>query len=141
MKRLWSRPRPRHESTAAAAARTRRVPLLHILFAIAFTLAVVALLPPLRSHVEPAFRSGEVADRDVVAPFAFRVPLSGEEVRVARARAALAVLPVFERRRDVERDLTNGLSALLDTVATSVYAKALSLIHISEPTRLLSISY
>jgi len=127
MKRLWSRRRPRHESTAAAAAaRTRRVPLLHILFAIAFTLAVVALLPPLRSHVEPAFRSGEVADRDVLAPFAFRVPLSGEEVRVARARAALAVLPVFERRRDVERDLTNGLSALLDTVATSVYAKDLS---------------
>ena len=107
------------------SARSRRLRVLRILFAIAFTLAVVALLPPLRSRVEPAFQSGQVADRDVLAPFAFRVPLSGEEVRVARARASLAVLPVFERRRDLERDLTNGLAALLDSMATSVYDRAL----------------
>lgn len=129
MRRLWPARRTRSrrpENVRDADARARRPTLLHVLFAIAFTLAVVALLPPLRSHIEPAFRSGQVADRDVVAPFAFRVPLSPEEVRVARARAALSVLPVFERRRDVERDLTAGLSALLDTVATSVYDKALS---------------
>ncbi|HEX6789887.1 MAG TPA: hypothetical protein VF247_01135, partial [Candidatus Krumholzibacteria bacterium] len=99
--------------------------VLRVLFAIAFTLAVVALLPPMRSRVTPAFHAGEVADRDVVAPFAFRVPLSGEEVRVARARASLSVLPVFERRRDVERDLTAGLSTLLDSVATAVYDRSL----------------
>jgi putative nucleotidyltransferase with HDIG domain len=108
-----------------APPRARRLSVLRVLFAIAFTLAVVALLPPLRSRVEPAFHSGDVADRDVLAPFAFRVPLSGEEVRVARARASLAVLPVFERRRDVERDLTAGLAALLDSVAVSVYDRAL----------------
>jgi putative nucleotidyltransferase with HDIG domain len=126
MKRPWKRTRPRRtESASARATKAPRPTLLHILFAIAFTLLVVAFLPPLRSRVEPAFRSGQVADHDVMAPFAFRVPLSGEEVRVARARAALAVLPVFERRRDVERDLTNGLSALLDTVAVSVYAKSM----------------
>jgi hypothetical protein len=115
----------RPDPGAPGGTRPRRLPLLRILFAIAFTLAVVALLPPMRSRVEPAFHSGDVADRDVVAPFAFRVPLSGEEVRVARARAALSVPPVFERRRDVERDLSAGLSALLDTVATSVYSKSL----------------
>jgi putative nucleotidyltransferase with HDIG domain len=108
------------------AARAARPAVLRILFAILFTLAVVALLPPLHSRVQPAFHAGQVADRDVVAPFAFRVPLSGEEVRVARARAALAVLPVFDRRRDVERDLTNGLGTLLDSVATAVYSTSAS---------------
>lgn len=121
MKRKLAR-RATDRSLRPGSGRPGRPGVLRILFAIVFTLAVVALLPPMRSRVQPAFHSGQVADRDVVAPFAFRVPLSSEEVRVARARASLSVLPVFERRRDVERDLTAGLGALLDSVAASVYA-------------------
>ena len=63
-------PLARRATDRASRARLRtrpgRLPVLRILFAIAFTLAVVALLPPMRSRVEPAFHSGEVADRDVV---------------------------------------------------------------------------
>jgi putative nucleotidyltransferase with HDIG domain len=121
------RPRraPRPPLGASEAPPRARAGVLRVLFAVAFTLGVVALLPPVRNRVEPAFRAGDIADRDVAAPFPFRVPLSGEEVRVGRARAALSVPPVFERRRDVERDLTAGLASLLDTVSAMVYARAL----------------
>lgn len=91
-----------------------------------FTVVVVALLPPVRERVEPAYRAGEVATHEVVAPYTFRVPLSGDELRVARARAALAVPPIFLRERQVERDLARDLSALLDSVAVIVYAKGVS---------------
>jgi hypothetical protein len=120
------RPRTPRGNAGPAPRADRRGVLLRVLIAAAFTLAVVALLPPIRSRIEPAFRAGNVADRDVVAPFDFRVPLSNEEIRVARARASLSVPPVYERRRDVERDLTAGLSALLDSVSMAVYDRGLA---------------
>jgi len=97
-----------------------------VLFAAVFTAVVVALLPAVRDDSEPAFRAGSVADRDIVASRDFRVPLSSEELRVARARASLTVPPVFERRRDVEQDLARDLTALLDSVASIVYERGLS---------------
>ncbi|HXV14215.1 MAG TPA: hypothetical protein VEC56_08405, partial [Candidatus Krumholzibacteria bacterium] len=93
--------------------------------ALAFVAATVALLPPVRGAVDPVYREGHVADRDIAAPFALRVPLSGDDLRVARARASLAVPPVYRRERKVERELTRDLSALLDSVATIVYARGL----------------
>ncbi len=94
-------------------------------FALVFTAATVALLPPVRGIVDPVYREGQIADRDIAAPFALRVPLSGDDLRVARARASLAVPPVYQRQRKVERDLTRDLSALLDSVAAIVYARGL----------------
>jgi hypothetical protein len=47
-------------------------------------------------------------------------------LRVARARASLDVPPVYQRQRKVERELTRDLSALLDSVATIVYARRFS---------------
>lgn len=91
-----------------------------------FTAATVVLLPPVRDIVDPVYREGQIADRDIAAPFALRVPLSGDDLRVARARASLAVPPVYQRQRKVERELTRDLSALLDSVATIVYARDLS---------------
>ena len=63
-------------------------------FALVFTAATVALLPPVRGIVDPVYREGQIADRDIAAPFALRVPLSGDDLRVARARASLAVPPM-----------------------------------------------
>ena len=91
-----------------------------------FTVVVVALLPPVQERVEPLYRAGEVATHEVVAPYTFHVPLSGDELRVARARASLSVSPVFRRQRQVERDLSRDLSALLDSVSAIVYSRSLS---------------
>ena len=93
--------------------------------ALVFAAATVALLPPVRGIVEPVYREGQIADRDIAAPFALRVPLSGDDLRVARARASLAVPPVYRRERKVERELTRDLSALLDSVAVIVYNRSL----------------
>ncbi|HEU4928672.1 MAG TPA: HDIG domain-containing protein [Candidatus Krumholzibacteria bacterium] len=94
--------------------------------AFTFTAATVVLLPPVRGIVDPVYREGQVADRDIAAPFALRVPLSGDDLRVARARASLSVPPVYRRERKVERELTRDLSALLDSVAVIVYQRSMS---------------
>ncbi len=97
----------------------------YLALTLVFVAATLALLPPVRGIVDPVYREGQIADRDIAAPFALRVPLSGDDLEVARARASLAVPPVYQRQRKVERDLTRDLSALLDSVATIVYARGL----------------
>jgi putative nucleotidyltransferase with HDIG domain len=114
----WRRGPERGPRARSSRRSAWRVPL-----ALAFVAATVALLPPVRGVVDPVYREGHVADRDIAAPFALRVPLSGDDLRVARARASLAVPPVYRRERKVERELTRDLSALLDSVATIVYAR------------------
>jgi len=116
IRRALGRPAP------PAGGATRGDALWRAFFVVAFTAATVVLLPPVRSRVDPVFREGQVADRDVGAPFNLQVPLSGDDLRVARARASLSVPPVYQRQRKVERELTRDLSALLDSVATIVYA-------------------
>lgn len=117
--------RARGPAPAAASPARRRALVSRGLFALGFTLAVLALLPPIHTRVAPPFHAGEVADRDIVATSGFRVPLSREELRMAKARAALSVPPVFRREREVERDLGADLATLLDTVAAVVYARGL----------------
>lgn len=113
---------------APAGAGARHVSARHAswysVFVLVLTTSTVVLLPPVRSRVDPVFREGQVADRDVASPSNLRVPLSGDDLRVARARASLAVPPVYQRSRKVERELTRDLSALLDSVAAIVYARA-----------------
>lgn len=126
-KLLGRRPgRPKRAPRNAALRLPTRAVLSRIGLGAAFVVAVLVLLPPARERVEPTFHAGEIADRDVVAPYGFRVPLSGDELRVARARASLAVPPVYRRDRDVERNLTHDLSTLLDSVGTIVYQRGLS---------------
>jgi putative nucleotidyltransferase with HDIG domain len=117
--------RARERAAADGGLERRRANGSRVLLLLLFTLAVVLLLPAVRTRVTPAFHAGEIADREITAPHTFRVPLSGDELRVARARAALSVPPVFQRRRDVERDLASNLTTLLDTVSAAVYARRL----------------
>ncbi|MDH4036361.1 MAG: HDIG domain-containing protein [Candidatus Krumholzibacteria bacterium] len=113
----------RHPARAERRGRTRpslRRAAPRIALGVVFTVVVIALLPPVRERVDPAYRAGEVATHEIVAPYSFRVPLSGDEMRVARARASISVSPVFRRDRQVERDLSRDLGALLDSVAAIV---------------------
>src|SRR6188768_3431437 len=116
-----SEPRAR----ATFPRRSRRRTGWRLSLALLFTTATVALLPPVRGIVDPVYREGQIADRDITAPFSLRVPLSGDDLRVARARASLNVPPVYRRERKVERELTRDLSALLDSVAVIVYNRNL----------------
>ncbi len=112
--------------TSRPSSRTYRRTIWRLALAFTFTAVTVLLLPPVRGIVDPVYREGQIADRDITAPFSLRVPLSGDDLRVARARASLAVPPVYRRERKVERELTRDLSALLDSVAVIVYNRTLS---------------
>ncbi len=125
------RARSRNERAEKISARIHQRPryteglLPRLVLVVAFALAGVVLLPPVHDTREVQFRAGDIADRDVIAPFDFQVPLTPSELEVARAQAALQALPVYRRNREVERELSADLAALLDTVTTIVNADTL----------------
>ncbi|MEJ2720142.1 MAG: HDIG domain-containing protein [bacterium] len=84
----------------------------------ALVAAAVLLFPPTRSTKEVTFKAGEIADRTIIAPFDFEVPLSGPELEVRKAGALLKVPPVYVRDQSIEQGLTEDLSELFDSLAT-----------------------
>jgi len=90
-----------------------------------FTACAVVLVPPAKLARDVDFTAGEIADRDIVAPINFQVPLSPEELKLRRAQASLSVPPVYLRDRDMERDLARGLTALIDTLSAIVSSDTL----------------
>ena len=91
-----------------------------LLLVLIFTACAVALLPPTQRTKETDFKAGEIADRDIIAPFNFQVPMSPEELKIKKAGASLSVPPVYVRDRTIERELSRDLAVLLDTVTTIV---------------------
>jgi len=85
---------------------------------VVFVVSVLLLFPPSRRTHDVIFTEGEIADRNVIAPFDFEVPLSDEDLNMQRASATLRVLPVYNRDVAVEQDLTNNLTAIFDSLAT-----------------------
>jgi membrane-associated HD superfamily phosphohydrolase len=91
-----------------------------------FVAAALFMLPPTQPTKDIVFKAGDIADRDIIAPFNFKVPLTAEELKVARAQAALTALPVYRRDREVEGNLERDLSAVLDTLSAIVDNDTLS---------------
>jgi putative nucleotidyltransferase with HDIG domain len=91
-----------------------------------FVATSLFLLPPTQPAKEVVFEAGDVADRDIIAPFNFKVPFTQEELKVARAQAALTALPVYRRDRQVERNLERDLAAVLDTLSAIIDNDTLS---------------
>jgi putative nucleotidyltransferase with HDIG domain len=83
-----------------------------------FVAGTVALFPPTKTAREVTLKRGEIADRTIIAPFDFEVPLSGAELDVRKANALLKVPPVYVRDRSIESGLTEDLTELLDSLAT-----------------------
>ncbi len=93
---------------------------------VVFVAATVALFPPTRSSMEITLKSGDIADRTIIAPFEFEVPLSTEEFQVRKADALLKVVPVFRRDLTVETGLTQDMSELFDSLSTAAANRRLS---------------
>lgn len=91
-----------------------------------FVAVALFLLPPTQPAKDVVFKAGDIADRDIIAPFNFKVPFTQEELKVARAQAALTALPVYRRDRTVEGNLERDLSAVLDTLSAIVDNDTLS---------------
>ena len=91
-------------------------------FGLAAVFVVVALLlfPPSRRSQEVLFKEGEISDRNIIAPFDFEVPLPAEDIKIARASAALKVVPVYIRDASVQRGLTSDLAAVFDSLSAVV---------------------
>jgi membrane-associated HD superfamily phosphohydrolase len=82
-----------------------------------FVAGTLLLFPPAKSTTDVTLRSGDIADRTIIAPFSFEVPLSPEEIQVRKADALLKVLPVYSRDRSIQTSLMQDLSELLDSLA------------------------
>ena len=81
-----------------------------------FVVTVLLLFPPSKRIQEVIFKAGEVSDRSIIAPFDFEVPLRDEDLKIAKAGAALKVLPVYVRDLSVEEGLTRDLAAVFDSL-------------------------
>ncbi len=84
-----------------------------------FVVGTLVLLPPTRPTTDVTLKEGEIADRTIIAPFDFDVPLSPEEIQVRRADALLKILPVYARDRSIETGLVQDLSELFDSLAAA----------------------
>ncbi len=87
-----------------------------ILLVLLFVLSGILLMPPAQPAKEVVFREGDIADRDIIAPFDFQVPLMQEQLAFNRARASVNVLPVYEQDLSVEENFTKELNNLLDSL-------------------------
>lgn len=94
-----------------------------------FVITGVLLLPPTQPVKEVDFKVGEIADRDIIAPFDFRVALSSDELEFDRMQHAMSVPPVYVRDRQIESDLTRGLTSLLDSIGTIISQDTLDSEH------------
>ena len=84
----------------ARAPRTLGGPVLHHavrgLVALALAVATYLLFPTAPAIEFPVLEVGTVAPENVIAPFAFRVPKSSEELLREREDATRSVVPLFE---------------------------------------------
>lgn len=92
----------------------------------AFVLVVLLLFPPSRRSQEVLFKTGEISDRNVIAPFDFEVPLSAEDLRIERASAALKVVPVYVRDSSVEEGLRQDLKSVFDSLGAIMVVDSLT---------------
>jgi putative nucleotidyltransferase with HDIG domain len=89
-------------------------------FVVVFAIVGVLLLPPTQRSKDVMFKAGMIADRDIIAPFNFDVPLAQGELGMAKDQAAASVLPVYERNRVVEIEIKRDLNGLLDSLTSVV---------------------
>jgi hypothetical protein len=106
--------------------------LLRILLALGVLAAATFAFPHRFDFNPPDFEAGQIAEQEILAPFAFEVPKPFEELELERARAGEAVLPVFTQvRRGVPAEATierlerargkrARLAALVDTLGLSL---------------------
>ncbi|NIM18973.1 MAG: HDIG domain-containing protein [Candidatus Latescibacteria bacterium] len=87
-----------------------------LLLVLIFVLCGLLLLPPAHRTKEIVFKTGDVADREIIAPFDFQVPQLPEQLSFERAKAAVNVLPVYVQDRTVEKNFTRELATLLDSL-------------------------
>ncbi|MDH3215780.1 MAG: HDIG domain-containing protein [Candidatus Krumholzibacteria bacterium] len=94
--------------------------------AVIFVIVALLLFPPSKRTQEVIFKAGEIADRNIVAPFDFEVPLSDDDLKIERASSALKVVPVYVRDASVEGALKADLTAVFDSLSAVVASESLA---------------
>ena len=100
--------------------------LLPAIYIVIFVILSVLLFPPTRKTREVAFSEGQIADVDVIAPLDIAVPLSGQEVEINRARAAVNVPPVYRLSGEAVETLPGQLVALMERIKETATADSLT---------------
>jgi putative nucleotidyltransferase with HDIG domain len=122
------------ETAESAAVRRFRFPGLHVaawmrlpLFYLALFLVLsLVLFPPAQKKRSIRLEEGDISDADIFAPFTFLVPLSDHEVQIARARAAVAIPPVYIRDDALTKQIPADLDSLLGRIDAIAERSSLS---------------
>jgi putative nucleotidyltransferase with HDIG domain len=89
---------------------------LPILYLAAFLTLSLVLFPPMQKKKSIRFAEGDIADVDIISPFTFVVPLSPHEMELERAKAAVAIPPVYIRDDGTARHLPGDLANLFEKI-------------------------
>ncbi|MDD4857555.1 MAG: HDIG domain-containing protein [Candidatus Krumholzibacteria bacterium] len=92
-----------------------RLPLLYLA---AFLALSLMLFPPTQKKKNVRFAEGDIADVDIISPFSFVVPLSMHEMELERARAAIAIPPVYVRDDGAVKHLPEDLAGLFERIGS-----------------------
>jgi putative nucleotidyltransferase with HDIG domain len=96
--------------------RVRRGMRLPLFYLAAFLALSLVLFPPTQKKKSIRFAEGDIADVDIISPFSFVVPLSAHEMELERARAAIAIPPVYVRDDGAVKHLPGDLAGLFEQI-------------------------
>ena len=96
--------------------RVRKGMRLPLIYLVAFIALSLALFPPTQKKKSVPFEEGDIADVDVISSFSFVVPLSDHEMELERARAAVAIPPVYIRDEGATKHLPGDLAHLFEKI-------------------------
>jgi putative nucleotidyltransferase with HDIG domain len=122
MKRLLAKIRRRRKKRLKGRKRRKRTLLTHptwrrvYIFVGSVTLLSV-LITPGQVLRKPKLIEGEIAEKDVIAPYRFPVYKEPSELRLERKKAADKVLPVFERNETMEEIAADELRDFFDIIS------------------------
>jgi putative nucleotidyltransferase with HDIG domain len=103
----------RYRLTFPPLRKEMRLPLIYLA---AFLALSLILFPPTQRKKSVPFEEGDIADVDVISAFSFVVPLREHEVELERAKAAVAIPPVYVRDVGATRHLPGDLAQLFEKI-------------------------
>jgi putative nucleotidyltransferase with HDIG domain len=121
MKRLLAKIRRRRKKRLKTRPRRKNVFLTHptwrrVYISVGSVFLLSLLITPGQVIRKPKLTEGQIADRDIIAPYRFSVYKEPSELRRERKKAAEKVLPVFERNETMEEIAAEDLRDFFDII-------------------------
>ena len=79
---------------------------------IIFILVILNLIYPTRKIIFTSMKEGDIAQKDIIAPFTFPIQKSPEELSRERKKAIESILPVVEYDKEKTEEINKGIEKL-----------------------------